>query len=246
MRLKDRIAIITGAANGIGLAAAQKFAREGAVAVICDLDPAQVSAAVAAVEAEGGQAEGHLVNVADRGTVDMMVTAVMARFGRVDVLANNAGITRDARLVKMTEAQFDAVIDVNLKGVFHCTQAVADIMSAQGAGSIVNTASISGTHGNFGQTNYAAAKAGVIGMTKTWARELGPRNLRVNAVVPGSVQTAILDTVPEHVLDGIRNACWMRRLGRPEEVANVMAFLASDEASYVNGTALEVSGGISF
>ena len=246
MRLKDKIAIITGAANGIGLAAAHKFAREGAVAVICDLDPAQVSAAVAAVEAEGGQAEGHAVNVADRGTVDMMVAAVMARFGRVDILANNAGITRDARLVKMTEAQFDAVIDVNLKGVFHCTQAVADIMSAQGAGSIVNTASISGTHGNFGQTNYAAAKAGVIGMTKTWARELGPRNVRVNAVVPGSVQTAILDTVPEHVLDGIRNACWMRRLGRPEEVANVMAFLASDEASYVNGTALEVSGGISF
>ena len=246
MRLKDKIAIITGAANGIGLAAAHKFAREGAVAVICDLDPAQVSAAVAAVEAEGGQAEGHVVNVADRGTVDMMVAAVMARFGRVDILANNAGITRDARLVKMTEAQFDAVIDVNLKGVFHCTQAVADIMSAQGAGSIVNTASISGTHGNFGQTNYAAAKAGVIGMTMTWARELGPRNVRVNAVVPGSVQTAILDTVPEHVLDGIRNACWMRRLGRPEEVANVMAFLASDEASYVNGTALEVSGGISF
>ena len=245
MRLQDKVSIITGAANGIGRAAAHKFAAEGATVIVADLDIAQVNEVVRDIEAMGGRATGYEVNVAERGTVDAMVANVKACHGRIDVLVNNAGMTRDARLLKMSEAQFDAVIAVNLKGVFHCTQAVAEIMLAQGSGSIVNTSSVAGTHGNYGQGNYAAAKAGVIGMTKTWAKELGPKNVRVNAVVPGTVATHILDTVPDEVLAQIRNACWMRRVGQPEEVANVSAFLASDEASYINGATLEVSGGIS-
>ena len=245
MRLLNKVCIITGSANGIGLAAAQKFATEGAIAIICDLNPEQVATAVKGIEDSGGKAAGYVVNVADRATVDAMVADVKAKYGRIDVLVNNAGITRDARLVKMTEEQFDTVIAVNLKGVFNCTQAVADTMLAQGSGSIINTSSISGTHGNFGQGNYAASKAAVIGLTKTWAKELGPKNVRVNTVVPGSVATHILDTLPEEVMNQIKNACWLRRVGQPEELANVYAFLASDEASYVNGATLEVSGGVS-
>lgn len=245
MRMKDKVSIITGSANGIGLAAARKFAAEGAVVIVCDLNTEQVESAVAELRAAGGQADGYVVNVADRATIDVMVAAVKGKYGRIDVLVNNAGITKDARLVKMTEAQFDAVINVNLKGVFNCTQAVAETMLAQGSGSIINTSSIAGTYGNFGQGNYAASKAGVIGLTKTWARELGPKGVRVNAVVPGSVATHILDTVPEEILNQIKQACWLRRVGRPEELANVYAFLASEEASYVNGATLEVSGGVS-
>jgi 3-oxoacyl-[acyl-carrier protein] reductase len=244
MRLADKICIITGSANGIGLAAARKFATEGAIIVVCDLNEVQVAEAVKSVQAAGGRATGYVVNVADRATVDAMVADVKAQYGRIDVLVNNAGITRDARLVKMTEAQFDAVIAVNLKGVFNCVQAVAETMIAQGAGAIVNTSSIAGTLGNFGQANHSAAKAGVIGLTKTLARELGPKNIRVNVVVPGSVATQILDTVPEATMNQIKNACWLRRVGRPDELANVYAFLASDEASYVNGATLEVSGGV--
>ncbi|NMG75003.1 3-oxoacyl-ACP reductase FabG [Aromatoleum diolicum] len=245
MRMKDKVSIITGSANGIGLAAARKFAAEGAVVIVCDLNTELVESVVAELRAAGGQADGYVVNVADRVTINAMVAAVKGKYGRIDVLVNNAGITKDARLVKMTEAQFDAVINVNLKGVFNCTQAVAETMLAQGSGSIINTSSIAGTYGNFGQGNYAASKAGVIGLTKTWARELGPKGVRVNAVVPGTVATHILDTVPEEILNQIKQACWLRRVGRPEELANVYAFLASDEASYVNGATLEVSGGVS-
>lgn len=245
MRLQDKVSIITGSANGIGLAAAHKFAVEGAIVIVCDVDAAQVGRAVEQLRSAGGQAEGHLVDVAERATVDAMVAAVKARYGRIDVLVNNAGITRDARLVKMSAAQFDAVINVNLKGVFNCTQAVAETMLAQGKGAIINTSSIAGTHGNFGQGNYAASKAGVIGLTLSWARELGPKGVRVNTVVPGTVATHILDTVPAAVLEQITQSCWLRRVGQPGELANVYAFLASDEASYVNGATIEVSGGVS-
>jgi len=192
----------------------------------------------------GGVAEGALVNVADRAAVDALVAGVLARHGRIDVLVNNAGITRDARLVKMTQAQFDEVIDVNLRGVFHCAQAVAPTMIEQGRGVILNASSVVGIYGNFGQTNYAASKFGVIGFTKTWARELGPKGVRVNAVAPGFVETPILATIPDKVLQQMRERVPLQRLGRPEEVANVYAFLASDEASYVNGAVIEVSGGM--
>jgi 3-oxoacyl-[acyl-carrier protein] reductase len=245
MRLNDKIAIVTGAAQGIGLATALKFAREGASVVVCDLHDVDAAvAAVSAVSAEGATCVGHLMDVTDRVQVEAMVAAVKARFGRIDVLVNNAGITKDARLLKMTIEQFDAVIDVNLRGVFHCTQAVADTMVAQGAGSILNASSVVGIYGNFGQTNYAATKFGVIGFTKTWSRELGPKGVRVNAVAPGFVETPILATVPDKVLQHMREQVPLHRLGKPEEIANVYAFLASDEASYVNGAVIEVSGGM--
>ncbi len=250
MRLLNKICLITGAAQGIGLATALKFVREGAHVVVADLKPAAVDAAVTQCLAEaeaagsGSQVLGQALNVTDRAQVDAAVAATLARFGRIDVLVNNAGITQDARLQKMSLAQFDAVIDVNLRGVFHCAQAVADAMVAQGAGVILNASSVVGIYGNFGQTNYAAAKFGVIGFTKTWSRELGPKGVRVNAVAPGFVETPILATVPEKVLDSMRADVPLKRLGRPEEIANVYAFLASDEASYINGTVIEVAGGL--
>ena len=234
MRLKDKICIVTGAAQGIGAATCARLADEGAIVIGCDR------------RAEGvhERFERHAVDVTDRVAVDMLVATVLERHGRIDVLVNNAGITKDARLVKMTLEQFDAVIDVNLRGVFHASQAVADIMVAQGRGAILNASSVVGIYGNFGQTNYAASKFGVIGFTKTWSRELGPKGVRVNAVAPGSIETPILTTIPDKVLDQMRDQVPLKRLGRPEEIANVYAFLASDEASYVNGAVIEVSGGM--
>ena len=243
-RLAGKVSIITGAGQGIGLATALKFAREGAVVVVCDVRQAQVDAAVAQCKALGAQAFGLVVDVTQREMVDAMVQRVLKEFGRIDVLVNNAGITQDARLQKMTLEQFDKVIDVNLRGVFHCAQAVADTMVAQGNGVILNASSVVGVYGNFGQTNYAASKFGVIGFTKTWSRELGPKGVRINAVAPGFVQTPILATMPEKVIEGMAERVPLKRLGQPEEIANVYAFLASDEASYVNGAVLEVSGGM--
>jgi 3-oxoacyl-[acyl-carrier protein] reductase len=244
MRLQDKVAVVTGAAQGIGLATALKFAREGALVQLCDLRVDAVEAAVAACRSAGGHAQGHLVDVTQRDAVDAVVAAVLREQGRIDVLVNNAGITKDARLQKMTMAQFDAVIDVNLRGVFHCAQAVVDAMLAQGSGVILNASSVVGLYGNFGQTNYAASKFGVIGFTKTWSRELGPKGIRVNAVAPGFIETPILATIPDKVLQHMREQVPLHRLGRPEEVANVYAFLASDEASYINGAVIEVSGGM--
>ncbi|RPH45644.1 MAG: 3-oxoacyl-ACP reductase FabG [Burkholderiales bacterium] len=244
MRLKDKVAIVTGAAQGIGLATAIRFAADGARVVVADLNAQRVDAAVASLRAAGGRALGCLVDVTDRTTIDAMVSQVRAEWGRIDVLINNAGITKDARLAKMSSAQFDSVIAVNLKGVFECTQAVAESMVAQGSGSIVNASSVVGLYGNFGQTNYAATKAGVIGLTKTWARELGPKGVRVNAVCPGFVKTAILETIPEEVMQKMVAKVPLGRLGSPEEIAAVYAFLASDDASYLNGAVIEVSGGI--
>ena len=234
MRLKDRICIVTGAAQGIGAATVAKLAAEGATVVACDRRAQEVPGAALALA----------VDVTDRAAVDAMVATVVARYGRIDVLVNNAGITKDARLVKMTIEQFDAVIDVNLRGVFHCTQAVAPLMLERGAGVILNASSVVGIYGNYGQTNYAASKFGVIGFTKTWARELGPKGVRVNAVAPGFIETPILQTIPDKVLDHMREQVPLKRLGRPEEIAAVYAFLASDDASYVNGAVIEVSGGM--
>ena len=243
-RLQNKVSIITGAAQGIGLATALKFAKEGAIVVICDLNQEAINDAVKQCLAVDAQAVGYLMDVTQRDTVDAVVAKVKAQFGRIDVLVNNAGITKDARLLKMTIEQFDRVIDVNLRGVFHCAQAVADIMVAQGQGVILNASSVVGIYGNFGQTNYAAAKFGVIGFTKTWSRELGPKGIRVNAVAPGFIHTPILATVPDQVLKEMESRVPLKRLGQPEEIANVYAFLASDEASYVNGAVIEVSGGM--
>jgi 3-oxoacyl-[acyl-carrier protein] reductase len=243
-RLEGKVSLITGAAQGIGAATALKFAREGAIVVVCDVKQAAIDAVVAQCQAAGAEAVGHVMDVSNRPQIDAVVQAVQARFGRIDVLVNNAGITLDARLQKMTLEQFDRVIDINLRGVFHCAQAVADIMVQQGQGVILNASSVVGIYGNYGQTNYAASKFGVIGFTKTWSRELGPKGVRVNAVAPGFISTPMVSTVPSKVLDELAEKVPLKRLGQPEEIANVYAFLASDEASYVNGTVIEVAGGL--
>lgn len=242
MRLKDKVAIITGAASGIGLATARRYLDEGARVAIADIGADRVR--LACDQLGGDSVAGHVVDVTDRVQIDAMVADVKRRWGRIDVLVNNAGITKDARLVRMTEAQFDQVIAVNLKGVFECAQAVAATMIEQRAGVIINASSVVGLYGNFGQTNYAAAKAGVIGFSQTWARELGPHGVRSVAVCPGFVQTPILDTIPENVMQALLEKVPLGRLARPEEIASVYAFLASDDASYINGVAIEVSGGI--
>ena len=243
-RLHNKVSIITGAAQGIGLATALKFAKEGAIVIVCDVKQAAIEEAVQQCKALGAQAVGYVMDVTQRAMVDAVVAKVQTQFGRIDVLVNNAGITQDARLVKMTIEQFDRVIDVNLRGVFHCAQAVTDTMLAQGQGVILNASSVVGIYGNFGQTNYAATKFGVIGFTKTWSRELGPKGIRVNAVAPGFIATPILATIPDNVLKEMESRVPLKRLGKPEEIANVYAFLASDEASYINGAVIEVSGGM--
>jgi 3-oxoacyl-[acyl-carrier protein] reductase len=244
MRLKDKVAIITGATGGIGMATARRFAREGARVAIADLDPARVDAARAALVDAGADAMGVPLDVTDAASVAAMVGAVKSAWGRIDCLVNNAGITQDARLVKMTAEQFDRVVDVNLKGVFLCTRAVADTMIVQGSGVILNASSVVGLYGNFGQTNYAATKAGLIGFTKTWARELGPKGIRAIAVCPGFVATPILDSIPPAVMQKMIEKVPLGRLGQPDEIASVYAFLASDEAAYITGAVIEVSGGI--
>ncbi len=244
MRLEDKVAIITGAGRGIGQATAVKFAREGAKVVVCDLTPESVEETLMLCKETRGEAMGYAADVRDMNSLKGMVDATLAKWGRVDCLVNNAGIVSDAQLKNMTEDQFDNVIEINLKGVFNCTKAVVDTMLAQQSGVILNSSSIVGLYGNFGQTNYAASKFGVIGMVKTWARELGRKGIRANAVCPGYIATSILGSIPEKVLNALEEKVPMGRLGRPEEIANTFAFLASDEASYINGAVIEVSGGL--
>jgi 3-oxoacyl-[acyl-carrier protein] reductase len=244
MRLQGKVSIITGAAQGIGQATALKFAREGAKVVVCDINDAAVASTVELIKAAGGEAVGFRVDVTDKESIAKMVEGVMAKWGRVDTLVNNAGIVQDAQFKKMSEDQFDRVIEVNLKGVYNCTKAVVDIMLAQNSGCILNASSIVGIYGNFGQTNYAATKFAVIGMVKTWARELGSKGIRANAICPGYIETPILSAMPEKVLKMIEDKVPMGRLGQPEEIANAYAWLASDEASYINGAVIEVSGGV--
>jgi len=241
MRLRNKVALITGAAKGIGFATAKRFTEEGAKVMLADLNEGAVMEAVGQLK----NAEPYVFNVTDRASIQRAVDAIIAKHQRIDILINNAGITQDARLVKMTEEQFDAVIDVNLKGVFNCTQLVVPHMLEAKKGAIVNASSVVGIYGNFGQTNYSATKFGVIGFTKTWAREFGQKGIRVNAVCPGFIATEMVKAMPENILQSIEQRSWMARLGTPEEMANVYLFLASDEASYVNGVTIEASGGIS-
>ncbi|MFZ2360562.1 MAG: 3-oxoacyl-ACP reductase FabG [Anaerolineae bacterium] len=249
MRLKDKVTLITGGAAGIGKATAQRFQEEGAVVVICDVkeDLGQ------AVADELGLAAFYKVNVADRQDVQRWIDDVLARFGRIDVLVNNAGVLRDGRLVvvkegelvkQMPEADWDLVIGVNLKGVFNCTQAVAPLMIKQGSGVILNASSVVGLDGNFGQTNYVATKAGVIGLTKVWARELGRNGIRVNAIAPGFILTEMTLQMPEKIREEMAARVPLRRMGDTRDIANAYLFLASDEASYVSGEVLRVDGGI--
>jgi 3-oxoacyl-[acyl-carrier protein] reductase len=227
-----------------------RFAQEGARVAIGDVDS---TAGNAVAESLGPLGSFFQVDVTKKNSVDQCVKNVLDRYGRVDVLINNAGIVRDSLLVKlkegeiikqMSEADFDLVVAVNLKGVFNCTQAVAPVMIRQKKGVILNATSIVGIDGNMGQTNYIATKAGVIGMTKVWARELGRYNIRVNAVAPGFTATDILQTMPENVLESMRARTPLGRMGEPGEIANAYLFLASDEASFITGAVLRVDGGI--
>lgn len=250
MRFADKVCLVTGGAAGIGKATAQKFAQEGATVIICDVnDPAGAQTAAEL----GPKGYYNHVNVADLEAVQAWVDSVLASHGRIDILINNAGILRDAQLVKfkdgqlvdqMSQAAWDAVINVNLKGVFNCAQAVVPVMVQQGSGVILNASSVVGLDGNFGQSNYVATKAGVIGMTKVWARELGRYGIRVNAVAPGFIATEMVTQMPEKVLDGMRARTPLRRLGDPADIANAYAFLASDDASFITGEVLRVDGGI--
>lgn len=244
MRLKDKVAIITGGARGIGAAAARIFAGEGAAVAVADFDSVAGEQLCGEIVSAGGKAAFFRVNVTDRESVQTMVDQVLARFGRIDILVNNAGITRDSMLLKMTPDQWDQVITVNLTGVFNCTQLVAPVMVSQGSGKIINTSSVVGIYGNMGQTNYSATKAGVIGMTKTWARELGRKGITVNAVAPGFIVTEMTSTVPRKVLEMMKEKTPIGRLGTAEDVASAYLFLASGSADYINGAVLPVDGGL--
>ncbi len=241
MRLHNKVAIITGAANGIGYAAAERFIEEGAIVFIADFDD---NAGNSAANQLGENATFVQVDVANRDSVKKLVETVIVHAGRIDILVNNAGITRDAMLTKMTEDQFQQVLDVNLSGVFHCTQEVSPHMIAAGYGKIINTSSVSGVYGNVGQTNYAATKAAIVGMTKTWAKELGRKGINVNAVAPGFTETDMVKKMPETVLEKMRSIVPLQRLGTPRDIANAYLFLASEEASYVHGHTLHVDGAI--
>jgi len=244
LRLEGKTAIITGAANGIGLAAATMFAKEGAKVALADYDTDLGGSKAAVLMEQGYDVRFFQVNVADRESVNSMVKQVVEHFGEIDILVNNAGITRDAMLSKLAVEDFQQVLDVNLTGVFHCTQAVLPSLLRKGKGKIINTSSVSGVYGNVGQTNYAATKAGVVGMTKTWAKELGRKGINVNAVAPGFIATGMTAKVPEKVMEQMKMMVPLGRLGNPDDIASAYLFLASEESNYVNGTVLHVDGGI--
>ncbi|MFS0575653.1 3-oxoacyl-ACP reductase FabG [Sporosarcina sp. 179-K 3D1 HS] len=244
MRLQDKVAVITGGARGIGGAAASLFGKEGARVAILDFNEETGRSKVEQLLGEGIEASFFQVDVANYENVKQVAEQVMETFGKVDILVNNAGITKDAMTLKLSPEQFQQVLDVNLTGVFNCTQAFLPSMLSQGNGKIINTSSISGTGGNVGQTNYAASKAGIIGMTRTWAKEFGPKGLNVNAVAPGFIETEMIDSIPEKVLQQIRALTPFPRLGKPEDIAHAYLFLASNESNFVNGTVLEVDGGM--
>ena len=236
-RCENKVAIVTGAALGIGRAIAEKLAREGATVIGMDLSE---------LPYEKENIHGFIANVTDRTGLQKTFDEIFKKFPKIDILVNNAGITRDALTVKMTEEMWDMVIDVNLKGLFNVTQLVAPVMLEQKRGSIVNISSVVGEFGNVGQINYAASKAGVIGMTKSWAKEFARKgeNIRVNSVAPGFINTDMMKTVPENILDNMKGKTMLGRLGEPEEIADAVLFLASEESSYITGHNLSVSGGM--
>ncbi|MDR0371077.1 MAG: 3-oxoacyl-ACP reductase FabG [Prevotellaceae bacterium] len=242
--LKNRIAVITGGAAGIGKATVVRFAEEGANVVIWDVDETRGRALDKELNEVGKTAVFMKVNTADYQEIEQAAKRVHEQFGSIDILVNNAGITRDSSLKKMTPELWQQVIDVNLTGVFYCTKIISEYMLEKQYGRIINASSVVGLYGNFGQTNYVAAKSGLIGMTKTWARELGRKGITVNAVAPGFISTEMVAAMPESVLDGMKAKVPAGRLGNPEEIAAAYAFLASADAAYINGAVLSVDGGM--
>jgi 3-oxoacyl-[acyl-carrier protein] reductase len=243
-QLENKVAIITGGADGIGRAGAIRFAAEGATVIIWDMNEDKGAQTVAEIANTGGKAYFVKVNTASYTDVDKATKDAIEQFGRIDILINNAGITRDASIRKMTPEQWQQVIDVNLTGVFNCAKCVSAGMVEKGYGRIINTSSVVALYGNFGQSNYVATKAGVIGLTKTLARELGRKGVTVNAVAPGFIATDMVKKMPENILKSMEEKVPLGRLGKPEEIASAYLFLASDEASYINGATISVDGGI--
>ncbi|MFC1550267.1 3-oxoacyl-ACP reductase FabG [Candidatus Neomarinimicrobiota bacterium] len=243
-RLENKVAVITGGAKGIGRATVEKFLQEGAKVIIADIDEAGGKVAFEALKDDTKSVDFVKVDVSDKKSVENLFNLVKVRFGRCDILVNNAGILMDSTLKKLEEEAFDKVIDINLKGVYLCTKAVSEMMLEQESGVILNAASVVAHYGNFGQTNYVASKAGLIGMSKVWTRELGKAGIRVNAVAPGFIKTEMTEGIPEKVVDMLSAKVPLGRWGNPDEVANVYCFLASDEATYVNGAVINVDGGV--
>ena len=245
-KFEEFVILVTGGADGIGRVTAQRFLEEGASVEIWDLHKDAAENALTSWEEKGFNARFQKVNVADHEAVESAMADLKKHWGRLDVLINNAGITRDGTLLKMDHQQFQSVIDVNLTGVFNCGKAAAAIMAERGTGVIINASSVVAHNGNFGQTNYVASKSGVIGMSKTWAKELGRKGIRVNAIAPGFINTSMVDSVPDKVLDQLKGNTPLGRLGEPEDIANAYLFLASKEASFITGTVLNVDGGLVF
>ncbi len=236
-RLQDKVAVVTGGARGLGQSMAETFSKEGAKVIAVDM---------MALSYEAENVEGYELNITDVEAVQKFFDFVVEKYGKVDILVNNAGITRDSMTRKMTDDQWNLVIDVNLKGVFNLTRLFGPLMEANNYGSIINISSVVGVFGNIGQANYAATKAGVIGLTKTWAKEFARKgaNVRVNAIAPGYTMTDMLKTVPQDLLDQFAALTMLKRLGQPHEIANAALFLASEESSYITGQTLSVDGGM--
>lgn len=244
MRISGKTAVITGGAKGIGATAARIFCEQGAQVIIIDFDEQAGETIAQQLHAEGNDAAFFKADVANEQEVNNVAAAIIEQFGKVDILVNNAGITMDAMTLKMEASAFRRVLDVNVTGVFNCTKAFLPSMIEAGTGRIISTSSIAGTGGNVGQANYAASKAAIIGMTKTWAKEFGPKGITVNAVAPGFIETEMIETIPEKIIAQIRQMTPFPRFGTSEDIANAYLFLASDEASFINGTVLEVDGGM--
>ena len=244
MTLKEKVALVTGAGRGIGEAIALTLAREGADIIVNDFDTEGAQSTARKIEAEGRRALVDGANIADREQVEEMFRTIRDTFGRLDILVNNAGITRDGLLLKLSEENWDQVMAVNLKGVFNCTQLAAGMMSEQMSGKIVNLSSASAQMGNIGQVNYAASKAGVIGMTKTLAKELAKFNINVNAVAPGFILTPMTEAVPDKVKDYLIKGIPLGRAGTPEDVANAVCFLVSENSAYITGQVIACNGGM--
>ena len=243
-RFQNEVVVITGGAAGIGRAAVEKFAREGAAVAIWDVSDVQGIELESIMKNEGLTVAFSKVNIAKYEEVERAMQDVIKQFGKIDVLINNAGITRDANLQKMTAENWQQVLDVNLTGVFNCTKAISAHMIERNTGAIINTSSIVGLYGNYGQSNYAATKSGVIGLTKTWARELGKFNITVNAVAPGFIATDMIATIPPKVIEAMKEKVPLRKLGSAEDVANLYCFLASSEAAFISGAVISIDGGL--
>lgn len=242
LSLSEKVAVITGGARGIGKETAKKFLQEGAKVVICDFDEV---AGLATLDELGKDRLSFVkVDVTNTEQVNKMVKTTIDTYGRIDILVNNAGITRDGLLTKMDDAAWEKVVSVNLTGVYKCTRAVIPVMIEQKSGVILNASSVVGIYGNIGQSNYVASKAGVIGLTKGWAKEFGPKGIRVNAVAPGFIETDMTAEVPERILDLMKEKTPLNKLGKPNDIASAYLFLASDDANYINGAILSVDGGL--